>query len=94
MNSISIYNNHLEAFQAKKFDIFTETPKVLNSAELKAKLETGEIMPKFFFAVLENTLSVSQQMFFHTILKFSSDRMEVKFKALFLQTLAKIGINQ
>jgi hypothetical protein len=92
MNANQIWVSHLDAFQSKKFDIFTESKKIEDKDTLVEILLRGEIVPKLFFSVVENTQSITEQMFFNTILKFSSPRMERKSKVLFIQTLNRFGI--
>jgi len=91
--AIEIFNAHLEAFTKGEIKINTISPQFTNSEEVKQYLLGGGVLPVLMNKAIENSQSITEQMFIYNILKFSSERTEKKCKTVFLNALKQLGIN-
>lgn len=94
MNTLEIYNAHIEAFKTEKFTYFKNESerKFKTKEEIKPALENGEIIPELFRKTVEYALSPGQQIGLWALLAFSSKQAESKFKTTFIQALNNFGI--
>lgn len=87
-----IYNLHLEAFKAGLIQVNTSSPKFKTANEVRDYLLNGGVIPALFIRTSE-VMSVTEQVFMFSILSFSSDRMELKFKRAFIGAIGRLSIS-
>lgn len=90
MKANEILAKHLQAFKNGEIKISSVSPKFQTSKEVLEYLQKGEILPALFNTCAEKTVSITEQMFLYSILKFSSDRIEKKFSNAFIKAVNQL----
>ena len=87
-----IFQNHKEKFESMELTIFSKSEKFISIEKYKEYLIEGGLCAEIFNRCIENSLSISKQMLFHSLGKFLDKKDENKVKNLFIKGLNKLNI--
>lgn len=86
----SIWQNHLSVLKAGNMDYNPKGRRFASKQEVAAAIRNGEIIPEIWKEVAHHTLGPAQIIGMHSLLSFSSPKVEAKFKASFIACIENL----
>jgi len=91
MTAQEIFDIHLTALKVGIIKPETVSPKFTSKEEVKAYLESGEILPALMIKAIDHTQSVSQQIWIYGIGKLNP-KQEKQIKSTIITALKDLDI--